>query len=575
MSSDSSTVCSKEIIEVIPKADSKGPSHAGYPIRVATSLERPETPDSESLAPFNPGWRFYLAFASLSIISLMAALDATSLSVALPIMAKALKGTAIQAFWSGTSFLLTSTVFLPVLGSFSHVFGRKPIILVSLALFAAGAIIAAVANNFTVLLVGRSVQGIGGGGIICMSEMVVTDLVPLRERGKWFSFIGSMWAIGTVVGPLLGGGFAHSVSWRWIFWINLPFIGIGAPMVVFFLNLHYKNSSLLAKLKRIDWIGTVVFLGATTGFLIPISWGGVMYDWTSWRTLTPLIVCGAALVGFVFYEEYVASEPLIRLSVFKSRTAAVTYLGTFCHGVLLWCILYYIPLYFEAVKGLTPVTAGVALFSQTFVVPVMSIVTGTAISITGHWRWAVWTGWFLTTLGCGILIKLEEDTSTVGWVFMNIISGLGTGMLFPSMAMATQASASNEDQAHAVAMFTFIRAFGQTVGVAVGGVIFQNQMKKQLLMYPLLADMAEEYSRDASGLVEIIKHMPDGLEQKLQLRIAYTDALERVWYVLCVISFIAFVASFWIRPLALDRALETEQGFIHEQKETDAEKNKA
>lgn len=204
-SSDSSTVCSKEIIEVIPKADSKGPSHTGYPVQVATSLERPETPESAvSVAPFNPGWRFYLAFASLSIISLMAALDATSLSVALPIMARALKGTAIQAFWSGTSFLLTSTVFLPVLGSFSHVFGRKPIILASLALFLAGAIIAAVANNFTVLLVGRSVQGIGGGGIICMSEMVVTDLVPLRERGKWFSFISSMWAIGTVVGPLLG-----------------------------------------------------------------------------------------------------------------------------------------------------------------------------------------------------------------------------------------------------------------------------------------------------------------------------------------------------------------------------------
>jgi MFS family permease len=150
----------------------------------------------------------------------MAALDATSLSVALPvgvpsfssttisyttqIMAKALGGSAIEAFWSGTSCLLTSTVFQPVIGSFSHIFGRKTLIYVSLAFFLAGSIIAALANNFTVILVGRSIQGIGGGGIICLTEMVVVDTVPLRERGKWFSFFGAMWSLGTVAGPLLG-----------------------------------------------------------------------------------------------------------------------------------------------------------------------------------------------------------------------------------------------------------------------------------------------------------------------------------------------------------------------------------
>ena len=119
-------------------------------------------------------------------------------------MAKALGGSAIEAFWSGTSFLLTSTVFQPVLGSFSHIFGRKPLIYLSLALFTAGAIIAALADNFTVILIGRSIQGIGGGGIICLTEIVVTDMVPLRERGKWFSLFSAMWSIGTVAGPLLG-----------------------------------------------------------------------------------------------------------------------------------------------------------------------------------------------------------------------------------------------------------------------------------------------------------------------------------------------------------------------------------
>lgn len=149
---------------------------------------------------FNPGWRLYLAFVSLCVVTLMSALDATSISVALPIIAKVLGGTAIEAFWAGTSFLLTSTVFQPVLGNFSSIFGRKPIIFISLALFGVGAIIAAVAKSFGVILVGRSIQGVGGGGVIALTEIVVTDLVPLRERGKWFSFISSMWALGTVVG---------------------------------------------------------------------------------------------------------------------------------------------------------------------------------------------------------------------------------------------------------------------------------------------------------------------------------------------------------------------------------------
>ena len=203
-----------------------------------SSTEKIETPDSHvpsrppsehsegslSSNEFKPGWRLILAFVSLSVVTLMVALDATSISVALPIMAKLLGGTAIEAFWSGTSFLLTSTVFQPVLGNFSSIFGRKPIIFISLTIFGVGVIIAATAKNFGVILAGRSIQGIGGGGVITLTEIIVTDLVPLRERGKWFSFISAMWALGTVVGPLLGGGFAQNVNWSWIFWsVPAPF----------------------------------------------------------------------------------------------------------------------------------------------------------------------------------------------------------------------------------------------------------------------------------------------------------------------------------------------------------------
>ncbi|KAK7729477.1 hypothetical protein SLS57_001962 [Botryosphaeria dothidea] len=490
------------------------------------------------------------------------------------IMAKALRGSAIEAFWAGTSFLLTATVFQPVIGSFSDVFGRKPMIFLSLTLFGVGAIIAAVANNFTVILVGRSIQGIGGGGIIVLTEIVVTDLVPLRERGKWFSFISAMWALGTVFGPLLGGGFAENVSWRWIFWINLPFIGIGVPLIIFFMKLHFRTSSLMHKLLRIDWPGVVVFVAATTGFLIPITWGGVMYEWSSWRTLVPLILCGVALVAFIVYEDRYAANPLIQTRVFKNRTAASTFAQTVLHGLVLWSELYYAPLYYEAVKGYSPILAGVALFPQTFTVAPAAMIVGFAIAHTGRYRWALWSGWFLTTFGLGLLIYLDVDTPVASWIFLNLVPGIGTGILFPSMGMAVQAAAAAEDQAAAVTMFAFLRALGQTLGVAIGGVIFQNQIRQKLDTYPLLAPYAGAYSKDASGLVEVIKNMEAG-EMKEQLKVAYVFGLRRVWIVMCALAAVAFVISFFTEGLPLDQALATEQGFKEEKRMGDEEKDEA
>ncbi|KAH7399604.1 major facilitator superfamily domain-containing protein [Pyrenochaeta sp. MPI-SDFR-AT-0127] len=530
-----------------------------------------ETSQTSIPEKFQPGWRFIAAFGSLCVITLMAALDATSISVALPIMAKALGGSAIEAFWSGTSFLLTSTVFQPVLGSFSHIFGRKTLIYVSLAFFLAGSIVAAVANNFTVVLVGRSIQGVGGGGIICLTEMVVVDTVPLRERGKWFSFFGAMWSVGTVAGPLLGGGFSQNVSWRWVFWINLPFLGLGSILVTLFLKLNQKHSSFLAKLREIDWIGMVLFLASTTGFLIPVTWGGVQYAWDSWRTLVPLIVCAAGMIAFVVHQEYFAPNPLIRTSVFKNTSAAILFMSTVLHGIILWAILYYMPLYFEAVKGMGPILAGVSMFPWTFTVAPASVATGIVIAITGKYRWANWVGWFFATLGLGLLILLEPDTTTVAWVFLNLVGGIGTGILFPAMALAVQASATAKDQAYAANMFSFFRAFGQTIGVAIGGVIFQNQMKKKLLTFPLLADMASEYSRDAAGLVEIIKHMPAG-DMKDQLRESYTDALRYIWIVMTVFSAVALFSSIFVKAYDMNGALETEMGFKDKDKVGDLEK---
>ena len=358
---------------------------------------------------------------------------------------------------------------------------------------------------------------------------------------------------------------------RWIFWINLPFIGLALVLVPLTLVLAFRVSSLAEKLKRVDWIGSVLFIGSTTSFLIPITWGGVSYAWDSWRVLVPLIIGIVGLAVFTVFEEYVASEPLIRFDVFKNRTAAASYFETTLHGMILWCILYYMPLYFEAVKGKTPILAGIDLFPATFTVAPAAVVTGIVISKTGRYRWAVWSGWLLTTLGTGLLYLLDVNTTTVQWVFINLVSGLGMGIIFPAMTFSIQAATINKDLAFAVALFSFFRAFGQAIGVAIGGVIFQNQLKKKLLTYPLLAPMANAYSSDASGLVQVIKQMQHG-PARTQLIQSYADSLKSVWIVMCALAGVALLSSFLIKGFELDRALETEQGFKVADSTTDEEK---
>ena len=223
------------------------------------------------------------------------------------------------------------------------------------------------------------------------------------------------------------------------------------------------------------------------------------------------------------------------------------------------------PLYYEAVQGYSPIVSGVALFPDTFTVAPLAVVTGIVITMTGHYRWAVWSGWVLTVLGVGLLVLLKVDTSIPAWIFLTIVSGVGLGILFPSMQFSLQAASTNKDMGFAVAMFSFFRTFGQAIGVALGGVIFQNQMEKKLRAYPQFASQAEELAKDAAALVQIIKATPDG-QDKLDLRTAYVDSVRLIFIVLCALGAVALVASLFIKSYDLDRALETEQGFQTERK---------
>jgi MFS family permease len=358
-----------------------------------------------------------------------------------------------------------------------------------------------------------------------------------------------------------GGAFAsNSTDWRWIFWINAPFIVIGGLMITIFLKFNKVSGSTMDKLKRIDYLGIFVFVASTTSVMIPLTWGGVLYPWSDWRTLLPLLLGIAGLAFFIVWEEKFAVEPLIPFDIVKSVNNAAVYTCTFLHGILLWCSLYYSPLYFEAVKGFSPVMAGVGLFPSTFTVAPAAAIVGILVTKTGRYRWSIWGGFSFATLGFGLQHMLAPNTKTVAWVFYQLSSGIGTGLLFPGLMYGLQAAIDDSLVASSMSLFTFLRTFGQAVGVAIGGVIFQNQLKKEIASRDIIASYAAEWASNSSALVEIIRRMQDG-PAKDALIASYADALKVVWATCCAFAGAGLIVSFWIKGHSIDRDLKSEQQF--------------
>ncbi|KAF3012632.1 hypothetical protein E8E14_010205 [Neopestalotiopsis sp. 37M] len=521
------------------------------------------TSDSPGSYGWKPTKRFLLAFMSLLTIVAAVAIESTSLPTALPIMSAELGGTALEAFWSGTGYLLASTIIQPSVASMSHVLGRKVMLYISSAGFAGGSLIAALARNFNVVLVGRTVQGAGGGGLIVLLEILISDLVPLEHRGTWFSINAAMWGIGTATGPLIGAGFAQEVSWRWIFWINLPIVGLGMIFVTLFLKQAQVPGQIVEKLKKFDWLGSALFSVSSASFLFGLTTGGIRFPWSSYQTLLPLIIGLLGILGFGYWEFNFASEPIVDKRIFRTWTAISTYIQTMLHGLILWAAIYFLTLYYQAVKLYSPVTSAVALLPETVGLSLSSIAVG---YLTGRWkryRWALWGGWSLTTLGAGLLYLLGTGTNVTQWVFLNVPFGVGTGMLFTAQILAIQAGTEPHLNGAAAGFFSFIRIFGQALGIALSGVIFQNSLKQKLLRIAGFASLADMYSRDATAAVTLIQAMEDG-DTKTKMIQAFSDALSSIWLSLLAFSAAGLLLSMTVKGYSMTQEHVTTQHLVQD-----------
>ncbi|KAI0126722.1 putative MFS transporter [Xylariales sp. AK1849] len=526
----------------------------------------PHDSHQDSIAEFKPDTKLKLAFLALMVLTFMVAINDSALAVALPVVAKDLNGTTLEAFWAGTGFLLTEAIFLAPLGTLSHTFGRLAVLNFSTVMFLIGTIIASVSPNFPSLISGRAVQGIGAGGVIVSLEIVVTDLIPLKSRGKYFSIISALWTIGDVAGPIVGGALSYRASWRWIFWLNIPVAVVAFVMINLFLRLDTVPGTLLEKVRRADWIGTGICVSAITSLLLGITWGGVLFPWDSVTTILPIALgfIGVLLLGF--YNKVIPQEePIIRFDLLTNYNILYALFSAFFHTILALGLIYMLPLYFEAVKGFDPIQAGLALIPYGLTVAPFSAVGALVITKTRNMSWVIRCGFAIAILGTGLLVLLDVDRQLWQAVLILVVTGAGLGLLYTSLVLLAQGAIEEKHAAFAVTILNFFRHLGQAVGVAIVGVIFQNEMQTKMLGDPGLAPVASDFSQDATALIEKLRVMQDG-EFKVNMIRIYAESLKTVWIVMCALCVLPFIGSFFLRGVNLERELETNQGLRREKR---------
>lgn len=482
---------------------------------------------------------------------------------------QSLNGNAIDAFWTGTSYLLSNAVFQPVIASISEFFGRQQLLILSLIFFTAGTIVCAVANNFTVMLVGRSIQGIGGGGILTLSQVIFCDIVPLRYRPKYFAIVQGSWAIGSIVGPVIGGAFVANTTWRWCFYINFPFCALGFVLAIFFVRLNAVAKLTLAqKLRQTDWIGALLFLGGTTVFLIGLSWGGVQYAWNSVQTLGPLILGLAGVAVFVGWQLWIRPQSLLPMSLFYCPSAIISFYCALVNGLLvsnppspnlpwltflqIFSALYYLPFYFMSIRASSPTRAGIELFPALFLLLPGSVVVATLTTRLGAFRWAIWSGWLMTTLGAGLLLLLDVNTKYYIIAIALGVLGIGFGEVITSMNTAIQAISKVKDASMAACMYAFMRSLGAPLGVAICGTIFQNAMSSRLTSHGL----PESIAHDSERYIYVLRTMEDEVK-KAAILDSYSHGFRAVFVFLTCISASAFAASLFVKHFSMDKELQS------------------
>jgi EmrB/QacA subfamily drug resistance transporter len=412
-------------------------------------------------------------FGALFLALWLAALDQTVVSTALPTMAGDLGGLGFLS-WVVTAYLLTSTVAGPLYGKFGDLYGRKVVLQVAIAIFLVGSALCGIARDMLQLIAFRALAGLGGGGLIVITIAVIGDLIPPRERGRYQGFFGAVFGVATIVGPLVGGFLVEHLSWRWIFYINLP-TGILALVVI--------AAVLPARSTRhqheIDYTGALLLTAALSAVILFTGLGGTAFPWTSPVILGLIAASVAATAAFIAVERR-AREPILPMTLFRNRNFAVASSVGLIVGLSLFGAVTFLPIYLQVVKGVSPATSGLLLTPMMLGMLVTSVISGRLISRFGRYKLFPILGTATMTFGLGALSLLSLESDDWQTAIDALWLGLGMGMVMQVLIIAVQNSVDYKHLGVATSGTMLFRSLGGALGVALFGAIFANRLHAQL-----------------------------------------------------------------------------------------------
>ncbi len=506
---------------------------------------RPPEPDQEHV-PERSHEEIMVIIVALMLAMLLAALDQTIVATALPRIATDLHGLN-KLSWVATAYLLTSAVATPLYGKISDQFGRKKIFQFAIIIFLVGSALCGLSQNMNQLVMFRALQGIGAGGLMSLSMTIVGDIVSPRQRGKYLGYFGAVFAISSVAGPLLGGFFTDSLSWRWVFYINLPLGVLALAAIATRLHLPVHKID-----HRIDYVGAVLLATAVVPIILATVWGGVTYPWGS-HTIIGLYAGGAvAAVIFALWERR-APEAIIPTHLFKNDIFTVSVILSLLSGIALFASILFIPEYQQIVRGYSAVKSGLALLPLVFGMLVALVGSGRLITKTGHYRIFPIIGTLVTAVGMWLFSHLTLQTTSLQLSLWMVVVGLGIGSFLQVMTLAVQNAVPRSELGVATASATFFRSIGSSLGGAIFGAILTNRLAyhlKQLLpQVPGGHTAVSAASIQSSASSQAIALLPHSIGQDVLQ--AFVLSFHDMFLLAIPVLGLAFIAALFLREMPL------------------------
>ncbi|MDQ0850406.1 EmrB/QacA subfamily drug resistance transporter [Arthrobacter sp. B3I9] len=488
-----------------------------------------------------------LLFVGLMLSMLLAALNQTVLSTALPTIVGELHGVN-DMLWVITAFILASTVTMPIYGKLGDLMGRKALLMAAIVLFMIGSVVGALANDMGMLITARVIQGLGGGGLMILSQAVIADVIPPRERGKYMGMMGGVFAIASVAGPLLGGWFTEGPGWRWVFWINIPLGLLALAGAVFFLKLPRHSGK-----PRLDLGGMVLLAIATTCLVLFATWGGSKYEWSDPIILALIAGTVLSAVAFVLVERRTA-EPIIPLHLFKDLNFNLATVAGLFIGVAMFGAIGYLPTYLQMAFSVNATESGLLMIPMMGALLVASVVSGQLVSRTGRYKWMPIAGGVLVAVALVLLSTLKPGSPLWEICAYLAVMGLGLGLSMQIMVLIVQNSFPLREVGTATASNNFFRQIGATLGSAVVGSLFASRLAELLVQRLPAAATGGAPGGSNSLTPAVVSALPAPIKEAIIS--SYNDALTPIFIWMVPLALLAAALMCFIKERPLATAIE-------------------